>query len=44
MNDYFCDIGPFLASKSTKEYANFHDFMKNKIIQTVSYTHQVNER
>ena len=31
MNDYFCTIGPTLASKLPREDKNFNDFMTNKI-------------
>ena len=35
MNDYFCTIGPSLASKLPRPDKNFNDFMTNKIEETI---------
>ena len=35
MNNYFCTIGPSLASKLPREDKNFNAFMTNKIEETI---------
>ena len=35
MNNYFCTIGPSLASKQPREDKDFNDFMTNKIEETI---------